>query len=232
MPWFFIGDKAPITISGRLFSVIWIIIGIAGVGILTGGITAKIVTMNSPPTMKMDGKKVGTLRFRDYDSYVVSKSGGQCVYYNGSYDFKSDVRGLLNKLRNDEIDGLLLDKYTLWFVCTMQRYDMMSFTKEEAHFFIHDTLRTEQEVKGDSYSYGLLIRNVEDYNYYKDFIHEKQLREKILWKRWWAQEKNESKGISPLFVYHFCLLGDTPNSTVATVNVNLTLGVGVSQLTL
>ena len=86
-----IGDKAPKSPVGRIFSIIWIVIGIVGFGMITGGITGEIVEANAPPPKKMDGKKVGTLRFRDYDSYVVSTHGGYCQYNTNATT--SDVKG-------------------------------------------------------------------------------------------------------------------------------------------
>ena len=121
--------------------------GIVGFGIITGDITSKIVEANSPPPLKMDGKKVGTLRFRDYDSYVVSSLGGYCHYNTDATDFFTDVRSLLNKLRKKEIDGFLLDRYTLWALLdpTMINAEFW-FTKEEESFFNNDTLRIEYVV--------------------------------------------------------------------------------------
>ena len=87
----------------------------------------------------MDGKKVGTLMFRDYDSYVVSSLGGY-------YHYNTDVRSLL-ELRKKEIDGFLLDRYTLWALLdpTMINAEFW-FTKEEESFFNNDTLRIEYVV--------------------------------------------------------------------------------------
>ena len=128
--------------------------GIVGFGIITGDITSKIVEANSPPPLKMDGKKVGTLRFRDYDSYVVSSLGGYCHYNTDATDFFTDVRSLLNKLRKKEIDGFLLDRYTLWALLDpITIKAAFRFTEEEESFFNNDTLRTEQEMKGTFVSF-------------------------------------------------------------------------------
>ena len=197
----FLGDKAPKSRVGRIFSIIWIVIGIVGFGMITGDITGKIVEANAPPPKKMDGKKVGTLRFRDYDSYVVSTHGGYCHYNTNATDFFSDVRGLVNKLMKNEINGFLLDRYTLWVVLDPALTNLI-FTKEEEEFFSNETLRTEQEVKGDSLSYGVLIKNHEDYEYFKHYIHDAQLRYTLIWTKWWLKDRNKYTG------YYHSNIGD------------------------
>ena len=191
----YLGDKAPKSRVGRIFSIIWIVIGIIAFGMITGDITGKILEANDPPPKKMDGKKVGTLRFRDYDSYVVSTHGGYSQYNTDATNFSSDVLGLVNKLRREEIDGFLLDRYTLWAVLDSKTTKTnLSITKEDAEFFHNDTLRTEQVVDGDSLSYGILIKKLEDFRYFKDFIRDAQLRNTVAWTRLWLKDKDRYKG--------------------------------------
>ena len=156
-------------------------------GILTGDITGQVVKTNSPPPEKIDGKNIGVLRYRDYDTYVVSVYGGNIVHNTDAEDFVSDIIGLINKLKNDEINGFLLDKYTLWFVTEMRTAFM---TPEMQYFFTQETLFTEQEAISESLSYGLLIRNTDDYNYFKDFVHDDVLRISISWTGNWVRVKN------------------------------------------
>ena len=156
-------------------------------GILTGDITGQVVKTNSPPPEKMDGKNIGVLRYRDYDTYIVTINGGNIVHNTGPDDFISDIIGLINKLMNDEINGFLLDKYTLWFATEMRTAFM---TLEMQYFFTQETLFTEQEAIGESLSYGLLIRNTDDYNYFKDFVHDAVLRKSISWTGNWVKVKN------------------------------------------
>ena len=60
------------------------------------------------------GKKVGVLRYRDHDAYVVSSHGGKIVRNDDSVtDFKSDVLQLIAKLERNKIDGFVLDAWTL-----------------------------------------------------------------------------------------------------------------------
>ena len=165
--YFVIGDKAPTSGAGRFFAAVWIIIGIIAFGIITGDITGQVVKTNSPPPEKMDGKNVGILKNRDYDTYIVSMHGGNIIHNNNTNDFISDIRGLVTMLMNDKIHGFLIDKYTAWFVAELGK---TLFTPEMWTFVLNETLFTEQEAVGESLSYGLLIRKTDDYNYFKIFI--------------------------------------------------------------
>ena len=50
------GDKIPTSVCARLFSIIWIMFGVIGFGILTGQLTGEIVKANAPPPPLMKGK--------------------------------------------------------------------------------------------------------------------------------------------------------------------------------
>ena len=80
------GDKAPRSYVGRLYSLAWITIGIIAYGTLTGIVYNEVAKVNSPPAADINGKRVGSLMFRDGDAGKISKSGGTPV---GSKDLKS-----------------------------------------------------------------------------------------------------------------------------------------------
>ena len=56
------GDKIPKSIGARLYSIVWIMIGVIGFGILTGQLTGEIVKANAPPPSSMKEREVGVLR--------------------------------------------------------------------------------------------------------------------------------------------------------------------------
>ena len=60
------------------------------------------------------GARVGVLKYRDSDAAHVVHEGGTLVETDG-WNFYSDVLSLMKKLRNGDVDGLLLDKYTLMY---------------------------------------------------------------------------------------------------------------------
>ena len=52
------GDKAPVTYNGRLFSVVWILMGLVIIGIFNGSITTAITTFTLTFDFSLYGKTV------------------------------------------------------------------------------------------------------------------------------------------------------------------------------
>ena len=111
------GDKTPKSIPGRIFSIVWVSIGIVACSLLTGMVYSEVTNVNSPPPPTMDGKKTGALLYRDYDHIMTVKNGGMVVQNEESetVDFTQDVVNLLSKLKRGDIDGFVLDETTLGF---------------------------------------------------------------------------------------------------------------------
>ena len=53
------GDKTPKSIPARLFSIVWIMIGVMTFSLLTGQLTGEIMKANSQPQPSMKDKLVG-----------------------------------------------------------------------------------------------------------------------------------------------------------------------------
>ena len=191
------GDKTPKSIAARIFSVIWILIGILVFGIITGEITGGIIRVNSPPPADMKDAKVGVLRYRDYDLYVISQQGGIVTQNEDATNFTSDLLQLIRKLEEREIDGFLLDKWTLWYATNILKHHS-NFT-EDLHlkntitFFMKNTIRTEKGYEGEKLAYGILVKHMDDYEYFKDFIQDSRLRIEIRSEMYWNRFRNEMK---------------------------------------
>ena len=191
------GDKTPKSIPARMFSVIWILIGIVAFGILTGEITGRIIQVNSPPPPDMKDALVGALSYRDYDVYVISQHGGIARWNEDATNFTSDLIQLITKLEEKEIDGFLLDKWTLCYA-TLVLNDI-SISTEDIHlkntikFFMKKTIRAEKSGKGEKLAYGILVKYLDDYEYFKDFIQDNRLRSEIEGSFKWNILRNEMK---------------------------------------
>ena len=181
------GDRVPKSLAGRLYSVIWIIIGIVGFGILTGHMTGEIVKANNPSPPSMDRKKVGVLKYREFDSFVISRSGGMVKRNQNVTDFNSDVKSLIDKLMNDKIDGFLLD---LWTLAYLDGLAEKVLRKDQLEFFINATMRTEKQYNGPDLSYGILFKEEHDFDYFHDFAHDSHLRTLILSTERWVTVKH------------------------------------------
>ena len=73
------GDKSPKSPAGRVFSVIWILVGIVFFSIISGKLTTVILQANTVEEHDMAGEKVGVLRNRLYDKGLVTRHGGNCI---------------------------------------------------------------------------------------------------------------------------------------------------------
>ena len=122
--------------------------------------------------------KVGALKFRDYDAHVISTNGGIIVEVDGASDFKNEIVQLLEMLRKKEIDGILVDKYTMWLITDV--FNTWSYNKTHSlisvvNFFLNHTIRTQVYNEGRKLSYGILVKSYDDYIYFHDIITEWEL---------------------------------------------------------
>ena len=149
---------------------------------------SEITKVNSPPPADMDGKNIGSLLFRDYDDAMVSISGGKSVQNNDSLSYSNsyfDYLNLVKKLQNKEIDGFVLDRFTvisaLWtnFHALMGKMD----EKWKSAFPFSGTFLQNLKARMDytnmlfsvriappkskTYAYGILVKSQEDYAYLK-----------------------------------------------------------------
>lgn len=193
------GDKCPKSLLSKIYSIAWILVGIIACGIISGEITGQVINSNTPLPETMKEKKVGALQFRNYDMYVISQKGGTVVQNGPSnaIDFDQDVTQMIYKLKNDEIDGFVLDRQTL-----MHFTDRLMFNREEneneainamVKFFFEETLRTETKYDGKRFTYGVLIRDRADYEYFKDYIHTRNEHNTLLYAMDWSDFLNDAK---------------------------------------
>lgn len=202
------GDKVPRSLTGKLIGIIWILIGTIACGILNGYLTSEVMEANSPPPPDIKDSYIGSLRYRDFDHYVIAKHGGILVETNGT-DIYSEFLLLLETLQNHEIDGFLLDKHTLQYltyaldiyahtsdsIIPLSNYPFTEeFIKEKTLFLMTQTLRTEKYLNnGHKLSYGILVKELATYEYFRYYVHDNQLRHNIDLELQWNENK---KGIT------------------------------------
>ena len=90
--------------------------------------------------IRISGRRVGILKYRDYDASLVIREGG-VIKESNSWNFYSDVLSLIRMLREGEVDGFVIDKYTLAFTKEYLRW-------KKKH---NDTLVTMDNTKGEKY---------------------------------------------------------------------------------
>ena len=184
------GDKTPKSVSAKIFSVLWILIGITMFSMFTGLLTTAIMDANKPLNPDMRNADVGVLKYRAYDASLIALQGGNVIETNG-WNFCSDINQLMEKLRNKKVDGILLDKYTFWLVSKwfwfMKENDDYSSLmycmgirkdnelKANIEFFLHYTIRTKKTYDGERLSYGIPLKDEDVYEYFRDAIIDNHL---------------------------------------------------------
>ena len=169
--------------------------------------------INSPPPPEVRGARVGCLLHRNYDAFVLAENGGkvvqnthlheatrdQCKKLNATRErcekmkhslFYVDVITLYARLHAGEIDGLVMDKYTLahWTTVVALLPEMLendeivlsSRLRDEIPTklsFFQQTITTPVEYEGkQQFTYGALVRDYQDYLFLKDAVKENRFR--------------------------------------------------------
>lgn len=184
------GDRVVTSFPARIFSVVWILIGVIMFGLLTSLFTTELINAMQPQSHSMRGSLVGVLKFRDFDGSLVVKEGG-IIKESSSWNFFSDILMLIRMLKNGKIDGVLLDKYTLaytneyldWKKSNVDYFlsenksngETYEEKKDDIHFFHYFTHRTLKVHDGEKLTYGVLVKNMEDYVFFRDAIRDNRL---------------------------------------------------------
>lgn len=176
------GDKLPRTVLGRIYAVIWILLGITMFGLLTGLLTNAIMNVDKPADKELRNAKVGVLKFRLHDATLVEMEDGIVVESDG-VNFYDDLISLLSKLRAEKVDGFILDKLTYWTVISeiIPYFKKNNYTikqsskdsnviKENSRFFLNNVTTAVKKYKGEKQSYGVLTRNKAVYTYFRDVM--------------------------------------------------------------
>ena len=179
------GDIVPISFSGRIFSVIWISIGMVGFGLLTGGLTVEMMKANKPAPRSIEGKHVGVLKNRRIDSFVITYNGGFVTRNDGIDDFDSDITALMQKVQNHTIDGFVIDLYTLTYVYRMAE---QIFDSDELDSYFHNILLTKIVYNGPEISYGVLVKDTDDFEYFRHFSKDYNVVWEMETTEWWMNE--------------------------------------------
>ena len=134
------GAKIVKSIPAKLYSVLWIFFGVVMFSLLTSMFTAELMNAMNPHHDSMSGRRVGVLKYRDYDASLVVREGG-IIKETNSWNFYSDVLSLIRMLRDGEVDGFVIDKYTLTYTKGYLQWKKTN----------NDTLVTMDKTRGDKY---------------------------------------------------------------------------------
>ncbi|XP_031569206.1 uncharacterized protein LOC116303754 [Actinia tenebrosa] len=102
------GDKTPKSVCGRLFGVLWILIGLVIIAVFTAGATNSLNAGITYYESGIKGKHIGVLKYSEAGNVGV-KNGAEISEYD---NFKS----MHKHLDEDKLDGLLIDRYEAAFL--------------------------------------------------------------------------------------------------------------------
>eukprot|EP00794_Sanderia_malayensis_P019199 gene19199-21123_t len=103
------GDKAPKSQIGRLFTIIWITIGLALVGLFTASLTSAMTSALLSETTKLGGKRIGILHYSEFVHYEINP----VQRYDGIPVEYKNISSMMKDLNSKEIDGIIMDKFVL-----------------------------------------------------------------------------------------------------------------------
>ena len=184
------GDKTPRSISARLCSVVWILIGIAIFGIISASLTEILIRADSPsasPTVY--GVNVSVLQFHDYEEFYLATRGG-IKTPTGKHisNLTADFLDLISKLQDKGSDGILLDKYIFsYFItyCKENVHKMTGKSQTDVKFFLEDTIRAEIVYNGEGMSYGFLVNQRNVFEYFGTAMNDNRLSLNVKFAQMW-----------------------------------------------
>ena len=181
------GDVTMKSKPGKVFGLVWTLFGAISFCLLTGTLTTFIMNLDKPQDSDMMNKRVGVLKDRTFDTFVASQQGAVVHYNENVQDFYADVVELILKLQKEEVDGILLDSYTLKYVSHYMLHHNNSERSwmEMSRFFIHHTVRAQKTYEGQKLTYGMLIKNTKDFEFFKFSIAESRLYIELTWDFHW-----------------------------------------------
>lgn len=167
------GDKTPKSLPARLFSVVWILVGITTFCVITAMLTNVVMRANTPPPPHLVGARVGALRHRVYDACLIAEKGGILIDSHAKND-EEGIFKLIQLLQARKIDGFILDRYTyIIFMGSSRNLKSKDSKIKLAIDYINErTIKTEQKIESKKLSFGMLVKNKEDFEYFAEFARD------------------------------------------------------------
>ena len=97
------GDTAPRSVTARLYSILWMIIGMIAFSVLTANITSSLSQKSFDAEEKMFGKRVGVLD-GTMDAQAALMENAHVINHDS-------VTELLRSLESRRVDGILVERY-------------------------------------------------------------------------------------------------------------------------
>lgn len=162
------GDKTIKSFPGRIFAVLWILVGITICSIFTATLTTEIINAQSlAHDHSMAGEKVGCLNYRANDAIIIAQQGGvvHTIEYN---DTVNGIGELIDLLQKKVIHGFLVNKQMYYYFLksiVKAKYKRQAERSEKVQM-----IQQEMMYQGDQLAYGMLIKQKHDYDYFRTYF--------------------------------------------------------------
>lgn len=160
-------ESSPKSFIVRILACIWLIVAVVMIGLMSSIITAAMVKPFPTPTMQ--GKKVGMLRFDKYSQVTILKNNGDLKTIQGT-TLEAELNALFAALRKRELDGILIDSYTLRYYL----YASDTVQPQQTFPYLYTDLMNDMTM-----AYGLLISDKLMYDYMKKIFAQKDIDSEI-----------------------------------------------------
>ena len=162
------GDKAPRSCLGRIFAVIWILIGITICSIFTASLTTDIMGARSAKSQTLRGKIIGALKYRLHDFTMIAQHEG--ILH--AFEFNNTVVGvveLIKQLQREHIDGFLISRST-YFYFSREIGGNIKYKDYKASIRNVQMIRSEKFYLGEKLVAGMLVKDRTVYEYFKTYF--------------------------------------------------------------
>jgi len=167
------GDKVTKTIQGKVYAVFWILIGITMCSMFTATLTTEIINARAPANTDLAGNDVAVMKGRTHDIQIVSEKGAVIRMGTIGHTMRG-IDEMINLLRNRTVGGFVVDRNTHYhFVNRVNTSRKYKYIKDKLAKM--DMVRTEKKHAIETLSCGMLIRNLDDYNFFKTYFDNNRL---------------------------------------------------------
>lgn len=175
------GDKCPKHIFGRIFSAIWICVGVVIMAIFVASLSSEIMIQSTPGIPEIKGRLIGGLEISLSDAVLVSQHGGDYRAVASDNGTVLGIGEMFKMLKKKEIDGLIINKSTYFYFSRILREkakykELASFVKSV------DMMRTEKAYTDREFVTGILVKHEQHYEFFKRYFESNWLQIQTCYK--------------------------------------------------
>ena len=139
----------------------------------TATLTSEIISARAPANTDVAGNDVAVMKGRAHDIQIVAEKGA--VIHMGTIGrTMKGIDEMINLLQNGTVSGFIVDRNTHYHV-TQRINNSKKYKHIKEKLEKMDMVRTEKQHDQQTLSCGMLIRNLEDYKYFKSYFDNNRL---------------------------------------------------------